>query len=123
MIYIIIPVHNRIQYTLTCLKSLSSQAYRDYLIIVVNDGSADGAAKKIADKYPGVKVLEGDGQLWWSASTNLGVEYALSLSGSQKDFILTLNNDLVVRENYLADLISAAGRFPEYPDRFAGSRY
>jgi len=79
----------------------------------VNDGSTDGTSEKIADKYPGVKVLEGNGQLWWSASTNLGVKYALSLSGSQKDFILTLNNDLVVRENYLAEFFSAAGRFPD----------
>ncbi|MBA4166794.1 MAG: glycosyltransferase family 2 protein [Chitinophagaceae bacterium] len=111
MIYIIIPVFNRIQFTLACLESLRLQTYTEHMIIVVNDGSSDDTTNILAIEFPGVKVLEGDGQLWWSASTNLGVECALSLSASHNDFILTLNNDLVVKENYLQELISAANKF------------
>ena len=113
MIYIIIPVFNRIQFTLECLQSLSMQQYTDHRVIVVNDGSSDNTSAIIQERFPAVKVLEGSGNLWWSASTNLGVEYVLGVSENTDDFILTLNNDLVVKENYLDEMIAAANAFPD----------
>jgi GT2 family glycosyltransferase len=41
--------------------------------------------------------------MWWTAATNLGVAYALK---SGCDFVLTLNNDLEVTENYLQELMN-----------------
>ena len=42
MIHVIIPVHNRLKKTITCLKSLEKQnIYKNLRIIIVNDGSND----------------------------------------------------------------------------------
>jgi GT2 family glycosyltransferase len=116
-IWICIPVFNRLQLTIRCLDSLRRQTYSDYQIIVCDDGSTDGTGEHIETHYPEVKLLKGDGNLWWTGATNRCIEYALKNCGEQ-DFILTLNNDLEVEENYLTLLSKVAQR---YPDALIGS--
>lgn len=103
-IFIVIPVHNKIEYTTKCLDSLKNQSHPDYEVIVVDDGSQDNSFEIISTHYPEVILLKGDGNLWWTGGTNLGVEYALSKADSA-DFILTLNNDLEVEPDYLSNLL------------------
>ncbi len=107
-IYIVICVYNRIEYTKNCLDSLRKQSYRDFKVIVVDHGSTDGTYQVLKDKYPEIILLKGDENLWWAGATNLGVKKALELSNSANDYILTLNNDLIVIEEYLQELINIA---------------
>lgn len=113
MIYIVIPVFNRIEFTLRCLQSLRQQSHRDFRVVVVDDGSTDGTGSCLRRLHPEVEVLEGGGDLWWTGATNLGVQYALANSGSDTDFVLTLNNDLVVGEDYLESLLRASHSYPK----------
>ena len=106
MIYIIIPVFNRKQFTRACLVSLNKQTFNSYSIIVVDHGSTDGTAEMIADNFPGVMVLSGNDSLWWAGAINLGVKKVLSLPSSDDELILTLNNDLVVNPDYLSQLMN-----------------
>jgi GT2 family glycosyltransferase len=109
MIYIVIPVFNRLALTIDCLNSLLQQEYKAFTIIVVDDGSTDGTAAHLEQLYPMVQLIKGDGNWWWTGATNAGVKKALELSRSPQDFVLTLNNDLVVKEDYLRCLFEAAG--------------
>jgi GT2 family glycosyltransferase len=57
--------------------------------------------------HPSITYLKGDSSMWWTAATNFGIEYIfrnLPIDG-KSDFILTLNNDLVVGKDYLKNLI------------------
>ncbi|MDB5157652.1 MAG: glycosyl transferase family 2 [Mucilaginibacter sp.] len=105
MIYIIIPVFNRRNYSEACLKSLLSQTIDNYKIIVVDHGSTDGTAEMIKQRFEQVILVLGDDSLWWTGATNLGVKEALKRSNSTEDFILTLNNDLIVESDYLEQLL------------------
>ncbi|MEM9829101.1 MAG: glycosyltransferase family 2 protein [Bacteroidota bacterium] len=105
-IFIVIPVYNNIKYTLQCLASLENQTYANYQTIVIDDGSLDGTTEKINTNHPDVVVLEGDGNLWWTGATNMGVEYALQ-NAEEADFVLALNNDLEVNEDYLSEIVKA----------------
>ena len=49
-----------------------------------------------------------DSSFWWTKSTNEGVKYALKHSESDKDYILTLNCDTTVKNNYLENLFILA---------------
>ena len=111
-IYIIIPVHNRIYFTRNCLLSLKAQTLRNFTTIVIDDGSTDGTSKMIQKEFPDVILLKGDGNLWWTGATNMGVEYALSHT-DQDDYILTLNNDTVVYRDYIQTLMYSALKYPE----------
>ena len=103
-IFILIPVHNNLEYTKNCINSLFLQDYSNFKIVLIDDGSSDGTSDFVAKHYPSVKILNGDGTLWWTASINLGLNYALSVAATD-DFILTLNNDLEVDSNYLSSLL------------------
>lgn len=112
MISIVIPVHNRKDYTRQCLACLLVQTYRDFQIIVVDDGSADGTSEMIRQEFPEVIVLEGDGNLWWAEATNWGIRYAQkNQNRRQQDFVLTLNDDTRVNPDYLQSMLDAHKRY------------
>ena len=50
MISIVIPVYNAENYLECCLKSIVSQTYKDWEVILVDDGSKDSSGK-ICDRY------------------------------------------------------------------------
>ena len=54
---IIIPVYNEEKTITNCLKSLLSQSYKDFEIIIVDDGSTDDTLAKV-DKIKGSKVTK-----------------------------------------------------------------
>ncbi|WP_375447772.1 glycosyltransferase family 2 protein [uncultured Fibrella sp.] len=108
MIYIVIPVHNRRELTRRCLACLAAQTYPDHQEIVVDDGSTDGTSEMIQQQFPEAIVLKGDGNLWWTEATNVGLRKAQELVGATPgtdDFLLTLNDDTEVQPNYLQTLL------------------
>lgn len=98
MLYIVIPVFNRKHFTKECLLSLKGGTNQHYKVIVVDDGSTDGTAEMLREEFPEVEILFGDGGLFWTASVNMGIKHALQ---SGADYIMTLNNDLEVAEDYI----------------------
>ena len=111
MIYIVIPVHNRINLTHNCLNSLQKQDRDDFTVILVDDGSSDRTSEMIQNKFPDTVLIIGDGDLWWAGSVNKGIRYALSVC-QPDDYMLTLNDDLIVPPEYLSSLMGAAMKNP-----------
>ena len=101
MVYIIIPVLNRWAYTKACVESLRRQTEKEFVTVVVDHGSEDGTAACLALDYPEVVVLRGDRSMWWTSATNMGVRFALEQKATH---ILTLNNDLQVGREYIAEM-------------------
>ena len=107
MIYVLIPVFNRKTLTLECLASFSKQTYKDYEIVVVDDGSTDGSAETIRDTYPEVRILKGPGGWWWAKSLNKGLAQILP-HANPEDFVLIINNDVEVKPDYLEKMLGAS---------------
>jgi GT2 family glycosyltransferase len=108
MIFIVIPVFNRFEYTKNCIESLLNQSYNNYRIVVVDHGSSDGTSEYINAMFPDVVLLKGNESMWWTAATNMGINWVLA-NCKEDDYVLTLNNDLVVPDEYLFKLVKAAG--------------
>ena len=47
---LIVPVYNVSKYILKCLKSIEKQSYKNYEVIIINDGSKD-ESEKIINKF------------------------------------------------------------------------
>ncbi|RRQ21642.1 glycosyltransferase family 2 protein [Thiohalobacter thiocyanaticus] len=107
-----IPVHNRIELTRSCLQSIRKQVYRNFRIVVCDDGSEDGTAGILAADFPEVVVLNGDGNLWWTGATNECVKYILE-NAAPDDYLITLNNDLELAVNYLGMMAKALEHKPD----------
>ena len=92
MINVIIPVHNRVKYTIQCIESLHNQDCEDKLkIFIINDGSTDETKKIINDKYPEVNILEGNGTLFWGGAVNYGITKVLKIC-HKDDWILLVRH-------------------------------
>lgn len=133
MIYTCIPVHNRVDKTVSCVESIKRQTYKDVCIVICDDGSTDRTGGIMGERFPDVIVLQGDGNLWWTGGTNRCVEYALEYAGNE-DFVFTLNNDTELLPDTLHRLMETAERHPRSivgavnvffaePDRIEPSAY
>jgi len=109
MLYIVIPVFNRKQFTRECLLSLQQQTTDAFRTIVVDDGSTDGTDEMLATEFPEVEVVTGDGNLFWTAGVNLGIRRALDLGATR---VMTLNNDVITMPDFLAQMLRAADKHP-----------
>ena len=63
-------------------------------------------------EFPEIILLHGDGNLWWTGATNMGVRYALA-KVNQGDYILTLNDDTTFRSDYLKALLDTTLKHPK----------
>ena len=100
MISIIIPVYNVEQYLKKCIDSILRQAYTDYEVILIDDGSTDSSGA-ICDQYLSNKQFKIFHQ------NNQGVSSARNkgLSAATGDYILFVDPDDWIEDNALEVLI------------------
>jgi GT2 family glycosyltransferase len=92
-IAVLMTCHNRRDKTLACLEALfANHVPEGYAIKVflVDDGSTDGTGAAVAGIYPDVKVIQGDGNLYWNGGMRVAFASAMNLGF---DFYLWLNDD------------------------------
>ncbi len=108
---IVAPVHNRREITLQCLSSLSKIETRglDVHVVIVDDGSSDGTSEAIRKEFPKVEIVKGDGSLWFTEGTNVGVRAALK---NNPDYVLMMNDDQVFDSKFLQYMVETAEKYP-----------
>ncbi|CAN5822793.1 glycosyltransferase family 2 protein [soil metagenome] len=95
-----------------CLRSLKAMDFRDYRLIVVDDGSPEPALPVVQQAHPGATVLR--------ASRNGGLVRALNRGIQHGDapLLALLNDDTEVSQGWLGALVDASNRHP-YAASFA----
>lgn len=67
--FLVIPVRNRREITLRCLRHLRDHRDLDWLnVIVVDDGSTDGTSEAVRKEFREVQLVQGNGDLWWTGA-------------------------------------------------------
>lgn len=82
-----------------CLASLFKIKYSSIEVIVVDNGSSDGSVDLVKKDFPSVKIVETKKNFGFAQGNNLGYEK------SAGDYILFLNNDCIVTDNFLEKLV------------------
>lgn len=100
---VVIPVYNVEKYLNECIESILNQTYKDFEIILVDDGSIDKSGEicdDYANKYDCITVIHQDNQ-GQAAARNNGVK----LAGT--DWIVFIDSDDVVHTQLLEYLYRA----------------
>lgn len=105
--------YNGMGFTLDCLRSLEKQSFKDFEVVVVDNGSSDGSAEAV-ERYLRESPLAGRAKfipsgrnLGFAGGNNEGLRHA---SG---ECIVLLNNDAEADSRFLAELWLAASEHPE----------
>ena len=106
MISIIVPVYNVEEYVKRCVESILSQTYRDFELILVDDGSTDRSGEICEN------LKKEDGRILVFHQENSGLSAARNrgLSEAKGEYITYIDSDDYVDEAYLEVLYSLASK-------------
>jgi GT2 family glycosyltransferase len=85
----------------SCLASLGRQSFRDFEVVVVNNGTGEPVPGTVAFNFP-LRVLSPGSNIGFGAAVNLAVK------GSTAEFIVSLNDDTEPEPHWLERLVAAA---------------
>lgn len=93
---IIIPLYNKANQVSRCLSSILEQDYRDYEVVIIDDGSTDGSSEIVKQQFndPRIKLIQ---------TSNHGVSSARNrgLTEATGDFLLFIDADDYISPFYL----------------------
>lgn len=100
MVSIITVNYNGCQDTCELIDSLVKYETFPYEVIVVDNASIGDDVNIMKSRYPDVCIVESERNLGFAGGNNLGYSYA------KGDYILFLNNDVIITEAILANLVN-----------------
>ena len=106
-VFIILPVHNRSRLTASFVNYLLAQSDQNYHLLLVNDGCTDDTVEVVRQRTPEVTVIDGDGNLWWAASVQKGIDWLVKHDIEESAIVLIANDDT----SFDAEFLAAAREF------------
>ena len=106
MIYILLPVHNRLEITRRFIDCLTAQTYTNYHLVLIDDGSIDGTAEMVKNRIKNLTVIKGYGDWWWAGSLQQGFLWIKRNVSDENGTVLIINDDVTYGSDYLEKGIS-----------------
>lgn len=116
-ISIIIPVYNNAKEIGECLDSLKKQTFKDYEIIIVDDGSTDGLNLALQDRRTRVKAVISQPHAGPAVARNYGFKQA---SGQ---YLLFCDSDIVMKPGMLELMVKALDNNPDIAFVYSSFKY
>jgi GT2 family glycosyltransferase len=101
--------HNRAGSTLAALSDLHEQVLPEDVClshVIVDDGSTDGTSESVGKAFPGVEIVQGNGNLFWAGGMRHGWEQAIS--GGDFDYLFVYNDDVRLNVSAISCLLEAS---------------
>jgi GT2 family glycosyltransferase len=102
---IVILNWNSYEVTRDCLLSLRKMDYRNFEVVLVDNGSIDGSPGQLFESFPEIRPIKNETNLGFAGGCNMGMREALHRG---TDYILLLNNDTIVAPDFLSQLVRVA---------------
>ncbi|MFH1485419.1 MAG: glycosyltransferase [Chloroflexota bacterium] len=106
LVSMVILTHNQLDYTRLCVESIQKHTQVPYELIFVDNGSQDGTLDYLR-AIPGAKVIANEANLGFAMGCNQG------MAAASGDYIMLLNNDVVVTDDWLKRMVHVAETIPE----------
>jgi len=102
---IIILNYNGKSFLENCINSIIQNTPEKHEIIIVDNNSPDNSGKLFLEKYPSCKFILNEKNVGVPEGLNIGIENA------KGEFLVFLNNDLIVNDGWLKAFHSAYSKF------------
>lgn len=103
LVSIVIVTYNNVDLNRLCLESIFEQtSWPNFEVFVVDNASTDGTREFLGEagvRWPNVRVILNDSNLGFAAANNLALKEA------RGEFLVLLNNDVVVPRGWLSTLL------------------
>jgi GT2 family glycosyltransferase len=96
-----IPNWNGARFLRPCLDSLRAQAFQDFDVAFVDNGSADDSLRILAEHYPEVRVER------WASNRGVAAAFNEGVRQCRGEMLALLNNDMELHPNWLGALAEA----------------
>lgn len=94
--------------TLECLKSLQKQTYKNYTILIIDNGSVDNSRQLLDEyhfKHKNTEVIYNPKNYGFAGGVNTGIRWAMK---KKYDYVALFNNDAIADKDWLGSLVQAA---------------
>lgn len=97
------------------LKSIFSQTFTDFNVLIVDNGSSDGLEPFLREHFPQATLIRNARNLGFSPAHNQAVRYAIEHWAAEDlsdRFVLVTNPDTIFTPTYLEEIVRAAEAQP-----------
>lgn len=92
---VVIPNYNGEKYLADCLDALKKQSFKEFEVILVDNGSTDNSIETAKSLYEGIRIV--------ALQENTGFAYAVNagIKAAKGEYVILLNNDTIPFENFV----------------------
>lgn len=102
---VIIPNYNGLAFMEPCFATLKSQTYKEFTVLVVDNGSTDGSVEWL--RQQGINSIFLKENIGFSGAVNLGIRKA------DTPYVILLNNDIKADKDYVGEMVKAMDLSPK----------
>lgn len=99
LVSIIVVTVGKNNYLESCLKSIKTQTYSKYEIIVIDNSFNQGLRQKVCKDFSDIKFYSSPQNLFYCSALNKGIKM------SKGEFILCLNDDVVLDKKFIEEAL------------------
>jgi GT2 family glycosyltransferase len=106
---VIIPTWNSAKYLPDCLNALAAQTWRDFEVVIIDNGSTDACIEGLEEKYPGIPIRVE------RLAHNTGFAHANNLGAllARGTWLAALNADAIPEPDWLQTFAKAVRKYPK----------
>ena len=108
---VVVLTHNDFKDTVECLESVARLDYPSFQVLLVDNHSTDGSIEKILARFPALDCVRNGANRGVAGGRNDGWRYVER--HIQCDFVLFLDNDVVLRPDTLTHLVRVLETHPD----------
>ncbi len=113
-VFVVIPNWNGEKELPGCLDAVLSQSYKEFTLVIVDNGSVDGSRKileKYAKKDDRILTIYNDKNYGFTGGMNPGLELAIA---EKAVYVAGCNNDAQPHKDWLKHLVAFLDKHPSY---------
>jgi GT2 family glycosyltransferase len=89
-----------------CLYSLLNQTYKDFSIIIIDNGSTDRTLEIVNERFPHLSVIRHKENIGFCRAHNQAIHW------SKSDYVLCLNQDIILEPDFLEKMVQFMDKTP-----------